>query len=116
MAAYHLLPDGSWQVMADPGEKMGLAGAIASDRFQYNNQKVNYKNHVYWLRFRLANNMAKEISIALPEQAFHADLFTRIRDGEWEHHITGAGVPWKQREGLKRIPAFTLRIPPGDTI
>ncbi|HRP55805.1 ATP-binding protein [Agriterribacter sp.] len=115
-AVYRLLPDTNWQVMADPGEKMQLAEVTASSLFQRNDKKVSYKSRVYWQRFRVAGNMAKEIEIALPEHSFRADLFTKIHDGEWRHYITGRGVPWSRRDGLKRIPAFTLHIPPGDTV
>ena len=115
-AAYILLPDSNWQLMADPGGKLNLEQAINSAFFQNKNQKVNYKNHVYWLRYQLANTMAKEIKIALPEVSFRADLFTKINDGKWEHYLTGSGVPWSHRDGLKRIPAFMLSIPPGDTL
>jgi signal transduction histidine kinase/DNA-binding response OmpR family regulator len=115
-AAFLILPDTNWQVMADPGKKIQLEQAIASAAFQSNDQKINYKTHVYWQRFRLANNMAKEIKIALPESSFHADLFTKINNGEWEHYTTGTGVPWSRRDGLKRIPAFLIAIPPGGMI
>ncbi|OJY91845.1 MAG: hypothetical protein BGP14_23210 [Sphingobacteriales bacterium 44-15] len=115
-ATDHVLPDTSWQVMADPGAKMQLEQAIVSTLFQNDNQKVNYKNHVYWQRFRIANCMPGEIKIALPESSFHADLFAKTHDGEWEHYTTGTGVPWSRRDGLKRIPAFTLSIPAGDTL
>lgn len=115
-ASYLMLPDTNWQVMADPGGKMQITQAIASGRFQNENQEVNYKNHVYWQRFLLANNMSKELKIALPEPSFHANLFAKTNDGEWEHYTTGTGVPWSRRDGLKRIPAFTLSLPAGDTL
>lgn len=115
-AAYHVLPGTQWQLMPDPGEQMQLAQVITSSLFQRNDKKVNYKNHVYWQRFRIANNMAKETEIALPEHSFRADLFTQVHNGKWEHYTTGSGVPWSLRDGLKKIPAFTLSIPAGDTL
>ena len=115
-AAYILLPDSNWQVMADPDGKLNLDQAINSTLFQSDNRKINYKNHVYWQRFQLVNHMMKELKIALPEASFRADLFTKINDGKWEHYTTGNGVPWSHRDGLKRIPAFTLSIPAGDTL
>lgn len=115
-AAYQVLPETCWQVMTDPGEKMQLAQAIVATDFQSNDQKVNYKNHVYWQRFQLASSIEKEIKIALPEPSFYADLFAKTNNSEWKHYITGNGVPWSRRDGLKRIPAFTLSIPAGDTL
>jgi len=115
-AAYILLPDSDWQLMADPGGKLNLEQALNSAFFQNNNQKVNYKNHVYWQRFQLVNDMMKELKIALPESSFCADLFAKVNEGKWLHYTTGNGVPWSHRYGLKRIPAFTLSIKAGDTI
>ncbi len=115
-AAYIILPDSNWQVMADPTEKLNLTQAIYSTLFQNNNQKVNYKNHVYWQRFQLNNRMGKELKIALPVASFQADLYTKINDGKWERHTTGTGVAWSLRDGLKRIPAFLISIPPGDNL
>ncbi|HRN58395.1 MAG TPA: histidine kinase dimerization/phospho-acceptor domain-containing protein, partial [Agriterribacter sp.] len=114
-AAYEVLPGSYWQVMADPGEKMELAEVTASSLFRHNDQKLDYKNHVYWQRFRLANSMNKALNITLPEPSFHADLYIKTGTGKWAHYTTGAGVPWSRRDGLKRIPAFTISIPAGDT-
>lgn len=115
-ATYILLPDSNWQVMADIKGNLTLKQAINSSLFQNKDQKVNYKNHVYWQRFQLVNQMMKELKIALPETSFQADLFTKINDGKWKHFTTGAGVPWSHRDGLKRIPAFLVTIPSGDTL
>ncbi|HEY6082490.1 MAG TPA: response regulator, partial [Chitinophagaceae bacterium] len=54
-----------------------------------------------------------EAKITLPESAAYADLYTKIADGKWEHARTGTAVRWSRRDGLKRIHAFTLTIPPG---
>jgi hypothetical protein len=115
-AAYIVLPDSNWQVMSDPAGNLILSQAINSVHFQNENKKINYKNPVYWQRFQLVNGIDKELKLALPEVPFRADLFIKINEGKWDHYTTGTGVPWSQRNGLKRIPAFLLTIPSGDTL
>lgn len=115
-AGYQALPYTHWQMMADPGEKMQLTEIITSPLFRPDDQKPDYKIHVYWQRFRLANNMNKALNIVLPEPSFHADLYVKMNRGHWAHYTTGTGVPWSRRDGLKRMPGFTLSIPAGDTL
>src|SRR6185312_1942320 len=40
----------------------------------------------------------------------------KINDSKWKHYTTGTGVRWSRRDGLKRIPAFLIAIPSGDTL
>ena len=115
-AGYTVLPDSNWQMMADPTGNLTLEQAINSNQFQNNNQKINYKIRAYWLRYQIINSMQDEANIALPEASFQANLYTKINDGKWENFITGTGVKWSKRDGLKRIPAFVLTIPAGDTL
>lgn len=115
-AAYVILPDSSWQLMADATGKLNLSEAINSNHFQNKNQKVNYKINVYWQRFRIINSLSTEAKIAFPAVFFRVDLFTKINEGKWENFITGTGVPWSKRDGLKRIPAFLYTISSGDTL
>lgn len=115
-ASYVILPDSSWQMIPDAGGKMDINQAIKSNLFQNTNRKINYKYNVYWLRFQLHNALSKELKIALPETAFRTDLFAKINGDQWKHYVTGTGVPWSQRDGLKRIPASTISIPSGATL
>lgn len=115
-AAYVSLPVGYWQVLADPQGKMGLKDVIQSGLFQDISRTINYKYHVYWLKYRLVNNTGHEIKLSLPEEAAYVDLYTRINNGIWQHARTGKLVPWNERDGLKRIPAFNLVIPAFDTM
>ncbi len=115
-AAYILLPTDNWQVMADPTGNLTLDQAINSNLFQNDNQKINYKISVYWQRYQIINSMLKEAKISLPEVSSRADLYAKMNRGEWQHYLTGTLVKWNNRDGLKRIPAFTLSIPAGDTL
>lgn len=111
-AAFVTLPTSVWQIMPDPGGNLVLTDVLQSDRFQQNDRSVNYQNHVYWLRYQLVNKMSHEIRIALPENATYADLYSKSDSSEnWQHFRTGTLVHWSNRDGLKRIPAFTLTIP-----
>lgn len=113
--AYITLPDSCWQMIPDPQGTLNLNRVLYSS-FQNANKKINYKNRVYWLRFRLTNSMSKDVKIALPESAARIDLYTRLNGGKWHHATTGTMVRWSKREGLNRIPAFTLTIPAGATL
>lgn len=115
-AAYILLPAGNWQMMADTTGNLTLDQAINSNQFQNNDPKINYKIRVYWQRYQIINGLPKEAKISLPEASFRADLYAKINGDKWQHFITGAGVKWSQRDGLKRIPAFMLSIPADDTL
>lgn len=115
-ASYQILPYTDWQMMADPGGKMNLERALNSHRFQNENQEIDYENHVYWQRFQLYNALPKELKIAFPVTSYRANLFTKFKNENWKHYTTGSGVPWSQRDGLKRIPAFLITIPSRDTV
>ena len=115
-AAYILLQPDYWEMMGDTTGSLTLDQAINSNLFQNDDQKINYKIPVYWQRYQIINSFPKETKISLPETSSRADLYTKINGGEWQHFITGTGVKWSQRDGLKRIPAFILSIPSGDTL
>lgn len=115
-AAYTYLPGAYLQTMVDPEGQFTLAQVLAAGHFQDTNRTIDYQVHTYWLRFRLINGLADETTIALPQSAARVDLYTRLNDSAWTHATTGTLVPWSRRDGLKRIPAFRLAIPPGDTL
>jgi signal transduction histidine kinase/DNA-binding response OmpR family regulator len=115
-AAYTRLPDTAWQMVADPGGKLTLQQVSDSDYFSDTDRKINYQVHVYWIRYRLVNPMAKATEIALPVAAAYADLYTKTDSAEWQHARTGSLVRWSRRDGLKRIPAFLLTLPAGETV
>ncbi|MEO6845571.1 MAG: sensor histidine kinase, partial [Ginsengibacter sp.] len=115
-ASFLTLPDSNWQSMADAKGDLTLEQVINSKLFKDKNQKLNYQNKVYWLRYQIINSMQEAAKISLPETAYKADLFTKINDGSWHHFTTGTGVTWSRREGLKRVLAFTVTIPKGDTL
>lgn len=115
-AAYTILPAGNWQMIADTMGNLTLDRAINSNLFQNKNQKINYKVNVYWQRYKIINTLSKDTKIALPEASSRADLFTKINNGQWKKFTTGTGVKWSIRDGLKRIPAFLIDIPSGDTL
>lgn len=109
------LPDSCWQAMADPEGSLTLEGALRAEGFEYGEKKIAYRSRIHWIRYRLTNKTRREIALALPEPASRADLYYRINEGEWQHARTGGLVPWSQRSGLRRIPAFTLTLPAGAT-
>ena len=59
--------------------------------------------------------MRHDIRIGLPEEAARSDLYLKT-DSSWQHFKTGTLVRWSNRDGLKRIPAFTLTIRAGETV
>ncbi|HUZ58359.1 MAG TPA: ATP-binding protein [Hanamia sp.] len=115
-AAFLILPDSNWQAMADVKGNLTLEQVINSKLFKDTNQKINYKNKVYWLRYQIINSMQEATKISLPEVASKVDLYAKINDGIWQHSVTGTGVPWSHRDGLKRVLSFTITIPQGDTL
>jgi signal transduction histidine kinase/DNA-binding response OmpR family regulator len=117
-AAYYLLPDSNWQLMADATGKLSLDDVLSLNQFENKNSdnKIDYKINTYWQRFALINSLQKNAEITFPVSAYKVDFFAKINNAEWMHYLTGAGVPWSKRNGLKRILAVTLTIPPGDTL
>lgn len=115
-AAYISLPVSTWQIMADSSGDATFNDVLQAGHFQDTDRIIDYKVHVYWLRFRIVNNMSSKAAIALPENAARADLYTQLNSDGWNHSVTGTMVHWSDRSGLKRVPAFTLTIPPGGTL
>lgn len=109
------LPQPYWQVMTDPSGKQSLEDVLHTRSFEQAKGTIDYKTHVYWIRYTLTNKTGRQITLALPEMAATADLYYRIDSGKWKHAHTGNLVPWSSRSGLKRIPAFSLTLPAGAT-
>ncbi len=57
--------------------------------------------------------MTHEEKIAIYTNATYADFYTPGSNGKWDHQLTGFGVPWSKRDGLKRVITVTYIIPPG---
>ncbi len=113
---YRYLPGAYLQVLADTADTFILAQVAAGGHFVDTNKTVDYHIQTYWLRFRLINGLPGEVTIALPERAARVDLYTRLGNGGWTHALTGTLVSWSGRDGLKRLPAFVVSIPAGDTM
>lgn len=113
---YTSLPPASWQILPDPGGNLSLSTVLRAQGFQDTDRTVHYQTRTYWLRFQLTNAMVREARIALPVQASREDIFTRSPGGGWDHQRSGTLRRWSERDGLRRVPAFTLTVAPGQTI
>jgi signal transduction histidine kinase/DNA-binding response OmpR family regulator len=111
-----VLPPSSWQVLSDATGRLSLKAVLQARGFQDTDRRLDYRNHVYWLRFGLVNRMPRTADIALPAEAAHMDVYWRPQHGRWQHARTGTAVQWSRRDGLKRIPAISLSIDPGEEI
>lgn len=116
MPDFIILADSNWQAMADINGNLSLSQVINSGEFNSHIRKIDYDIPIYWLRLRIVNNTIADARLSLPEEAWKADLYTSTNEGSWKHFVSGSGIPWSRREGLKRIPAFTIIIPGGDTV
>jgi signal transduction histidine kinase/DNA-binding response OmpR family regulator len=110
------LPPASWQVLADPGGRLTLSSVLVSEGFQDTGKTVDYHVPTYWIRFQLTNATGKDAGVSLPVISAYADLYTKRDDGDWEHQRSGGLLRWSKRDGLKRVPAFTLTLGPGETV
>lgn len=84
------LPDSCWQMIADPTGKMALGEIIKPGIFVDTIRKINFKNKIFWLRYRIANKMQKEAKITLrvnTQKYFTArsDLYIKTDSSQWEH-------------------------------
>lgn len=111
-----ILPRAAWQILPDANGRLTLNDVLRSRDFNQSKGVLNYRHRVYWIRYRLVNKMSHDIRIGLPEEAARADIYLKTDSSSWQHFKTGTLVRWSNRDGLKRIPAFTLTIPAGETV
>jgi len=111
-----------WQMLEDKGGKLTIDEVSESplaEKFHYSTSKTRelyYSIGAYWLRFRLQNDMTHEEKIAIYTDAAYADYYILSLNGNPDHQLTGFGVPWSKRDGLKRVIAVTYTIPPGQEL
>jgi signal transduction histidine kinase len=119
------LDDTHWQMLEDPEGKWKIdevSHPPIADKFHANTTQtegilsVDYSVNTFWLRYRLKNSMMHEARIQMPKKVTYADLYIRGSDGKWNHKMTGTGVPWSKRDGLKRITTVTYTIQPGEEL
>jgi two-component system NtrC family sensor kinase len=119
------LDDAYWQMLEDPEGRWTIdevSRPPIADKFHANTTQtegilsVDYSINTFWLRYRLKNSMMHEARILMPKEVTYTDLYTRSSDGELNHKMTGTGVPWSKRDGLKRITTVTYTIQPGEEL
>lgn len=115
-ALYQSLPATQWQLLADPRGTLRFSQVRQSSNFQDTDRTVDYRTRVYWIRYQLVNRMNREVNLAFPVQSAYADLYVSRERAPWRHARTGTLVRWSKRSGLKRVPAFTDSLGPGQTL
>ncbi|MCW5914721.1 MAG: hypothetical protein KIT66_08955 [Chitinophagaceae bacterium] len=111
------LPDSCWQMLTDSTGKMTLQEAISSDQFQNTSREIDYHFKTYWIRYRIKNQMNKDVQIALwADNISYSDFYVKTDDTNWQHFRSGGLVPYSKRNGLKSLRAILQTIAPGESI
>jgi len=58
-----VLPDSNWQMMADPTSNLTLQDVLQSSEFRDTSHNPDHRFKTYWLHYRIANRMAKDVQI-----------------------------------------------------
>ncbi|MBW7943682.1 MAG: hypothetical protein H3C64_15185, partial [Candidatus Kuenenia stuttgartiensis] len=96
---------------------MTLQEAISSDQFQNTSREIDYHFKTYWIRYRIKNQMNKDVQIALwADNISYSDFYVKTDDTNWQHFRSGGLVPYSKRNGLKSLRAILQTIAPGESI
>ena len=111
-----VLPDSNWQMMADPLGNLTLQDVLQSSEFRDTSHQPDHRFKTYWLRYRIANRMAKDVQItSWFDDIPYSDFYVKTDGDDWQHYRTGEFVPYSRRDGLKNLVAITVTIPAGES-
>ena len=116
--AYVTIDDAYWQFLEDKEGKWTTEDVIRSpitDAFRANDSKTNgvdYRVHVYWIRYRLKNTMNRPVDVVLLNStlADKTDFYLFDEGSEVFHHTTGEIYPNKKKDGLKKINGIPIQL------
>jgi signal transduction histidine kinase len=117
-AAIYKLEGNYSQLLEDHQEGKYTIDQVASPAFSHRfhaNQTarrgIDRRIHHYWFRFRIHNQLNKDVVLYFDSPLLYTELYTPQKNGQWQVQRTGERVPWSERSGLRfayKIP-FTLR-------
>jgi len=111
------LPDSCWQMLTDTTDKMSLQEAISSNQFQNVNRNIDYHFKTYWIRYRLKNQLTKDVQIIFWfNDISYSDIYIKTDDEGWQHFRSGELVPYSERSGFKRLRSVSQTIRAGESI
>jgi len=112
-------PDSCWQILQDSNSKWTIGQVSSSpiaNRFlkpSPENIKGEFAIHTFWFRYRLENNMDRDVIICIPGGSDKDETFFQDSSGKWHHQLSGAFQPGSKMDGFKIIPAMPVTIPAG---
>jgi signal transduction histidine kinase len=122
-AGYQTLPYVYWQLLEESTSGKWNINDVSTSpvvngfhQNRSNNKTLAYSVNTYWIRFRLRNNLSKDVTITLQEQAAFADYYISDKTGSWIHESTGYNKKWSERNGYKYVLAVPYRIKAGEEI
>ncbi|MCW3114032.1 MAG: integral rane sensor signal transduction histidine kinase [Segetibacter sp.] len=122
-ATFQMLDKSYWQMIEDTSsgkwniDKVTtppLSNAFKENSANYENS--NYPVNSFWVRFKLRNDLAKPINIALQQKSAYADFYILGNGDRWIHQTTGENTTWNKRDGYKLINAIAFTINPAEEI
>lgn len=71
---------------------------------------------IFWYRFRIGNNTGRDIILTFPGNSSRSDFYIKDAGGKWKEFATGYGVPYSQRDGIKRSVQVLFPLADGGVI
>ena len=119
---FQYLSSSQWQMLEDKGGDWTIekvSKSPLSDKFHKRDtviQGIDTVVKTYWFRFRLKNVMNVPAKISLDAYFERDDYYVLDQKGSISHFVTGRGVPWKNKDGLKSRNFIPLTLQPGEEL
>ena len=119
---FQYLRGNQWQVLEDKEGRWTIeqvSKSPLSDKFHKRDtviQGIDTVVKTYWFRFRLKNAMNVPAKISLDAYFERDDYYVLDQKGSVTHFVTGRGVPWKNKDGLKFRNFIPLTLQPGEEV
>ena len=121
-AIFQYLNSSQWQILEDKEGRWTIEQVSKpplSEKFHKRDTVIQGMDTVvktYWFRFRLKNIMNVPAKISLDAYFERDDYYVLDQKGSIRHFITGRGVPWKNKDGLKPRNFIPLTLQPGEEL
>ena len=117
----HGIPDENWEFINTGDKELELKEILKeenSNKFAHsptgNVSNVGEVSHV-WTRYRLKNGSATPHIITFIGRRPKENIYV-LRNGKWQHFLTGDMVPWSKRKGIKQLSEVKFILKAGEEI
>ena len=111
---YQILPDKTGKLTIDEVRN----GVSSIQFFTKNKTPVGIDTIVYttWYRYRVKNNLDKEIGVSLVARSLQSDFFVIRNNTQQTHYKSGIIVPWDEKDGLQASNIIPIELQVGEQV